>query len=357
MSIQEQNTGSTGHLGWEYRTFERGYENFPYLMPSADYFRRCVHVGRWLIDRDGHGGRRVTRAVMRSLMTRSVLDEVLSSDLGPFIEVAVPTEYTRYENGGDLIWMTMAAINHSQRRPIIPPSQMTERVDLDRAAFQRSDKTPQGRVAALREEGYGFLHHIPEGREGELLRLWEKTFQWDEKGIQEFGSRLDAMRRTRPDQRGLWFSGVVDLRTDALVAVAQGERLDMPIGDGRSIPLVESTEWRRSDDVRRNGLTAAAVSHLNAQILNDIGARYPLIIAETNFNSEAHNVGFAALMDIHRDGGRRLVGQTLIQNVNVGDGLEPVDRLRDFTMVYLPEQARRIFYGMQQRNEILEGDL
>lgn len=358
MTIPEQNTGSTGGLGSCLRTENRRYINYPYgVVRDVRYLERMAGLGQETINRGRQG---VTRAVLRILLPETTLHQIVGSpSLSALVEAVVPTHYTEHRRGGDRVWMAMGAINHPLRSPLYPVTQMVREVDAMKKIVHASQNPPVNRIQDLREEGYQFLQTIPSDRLGEMKNLWGRTFQWDDAGIENFSKQIERMRRVRPDQRGLWFSGVVEPRSNALVAVAQGERLDMPIGDGRNIPIVESTEWRRSDSTNRHGLAAAAVSYLNAQILNDLEHQHPLIIAETNYLSGAHNVGFASRMEVpKREFGDRPIHQMLIQNVSVGDDREPVGTRRDFTMEYVSSEEQRTHYNRASRAAMLrEGDI
>lgn len=354
MTTAEQNinTGSTGGLGSQLRSEFRRYVNYPYgVVTDIDYLQRFVRLGHETISRGRQG---VTRAVMRVLLPENILHRVVElPSLTSLLETAVPTSHTDQAFGGDRIWMVMGAINHPDRRPLHSVDQMIREIDAIKQVIQTSSQLPVNRVQNLREEGYQFIELFSPDRTAELMNLWGNTFQWDEEGIVKFRENIERMRGMIPSQRGFWFSGIVEPGSNALVAVAQGERLDMPIGDGRSIPIVESTEWRRSDATSRHGLAAAAVVHLNAQILSDLSSHYPLIIAETNYTSGAHAVGFAARMEVPpRNIWNTSVQQMLIQNVRVGDGYKP-DGRRDFSMMYVPPENAALHYSKQQREQIL----
>lgn len=349
---QNINTGSTGGLGSQLRSESRRYVNYPYgVVKDLNYLQRFVRLGHETISRGRQG---VTRAVMRVLLPENILHRVVEMpSLMSLLESAVPTSHTDRFSGGNRIWMVMGAINHPDRRPLHSVDQMIRDIDAMKQVIQVSSQLPANRVQNLREEGYQFIDSFSPERIAELMNLWGNTFQWDEDGIVKFRENIWRMRGMRPSQRGFWFSGIIEPRSNVLVAVAQGERLDMPISDGRSIPIVESTEWRRSDSTSRHGLAAAAVVHLNAQILSDLGSQYPLIIAETNYSSRAHAVGFAARMEVPpRNIGNTSVQQVLIQNVCVGDGYQPEGR-RDFTMMYIPPENTALYYSQQQREQIL----
>jgi len=352
-TIENTNTGSTGGPGFAYRSYERAYLNYPGVVHDAGVLARLGRIGQQMIDR---GRRGVTRAVVRAVVPEGVLGEVLEDpETAHLVEGAVPTEFASQANGrsSERLWMMLAAINHRDRTPLYPVPEMIGQVD----SAKRTPQSPQQRIAQLRNEGYRFIDTIPVERIDEMQELWGDSFDWNKAGIAELSTNLVAAQRLQPGRRGVWFSGVVEPGTNRLAAIATAERLDIPVDNGQSLPIVESTEWRRSDMVRRHGLAAAVVAHLNARVLEDLDGHRPTIIAETNFRSGAHHVGYAAGMEVPARVLRgRFLPQMLIQNVRVGDGLEP-DRKRDFTLMHVPEESIQTFYSPASRRAVLEGGI
>lgn len=354
MAEQEQdtNTGSTGGLGLERRSFNRFYLNWRFgIIGDIHALEQFAYRGRELIGRQISGA---TRCVARVLVGESLLRQAVEVPIvSSLFEAAVPTSI-RVNDGHEeteQLWMLLGAVNNSKRSSLYPVNTIVEQVD---SARRISEKTPLGRIQQLRTEGFRFIRDIPTDRIDDVINMWGETFGWNEEGVVGLQERLTEEHRWRSGNRGAWFTGLVDPETHGLVSIATAERLNMPIGDGRTLPIIESTEWRRPDYVQRHGFMAATVSHLHAQILDDLEDHCPLIIAETNFWSGAHHVGFAAAMDVApRIIGRGYVPQTLMQNVRVGDGLEP-EGLRDFTMMYLPVEAQIRCYSPATRVEILQ---
>lgn len=348
------NTGSTGGLGFAYRSYERAYLNYPGVIHDADVVTRLGRIGHEIV---GRGRRGVTRAVVRAVVPESVLSEVLENpETAGLVEGAVPTQFVSESNGrsGEPLWMMLAAINHRSRVPLFPVPEMINQVDN---AKRIPALTPVERAIQLRIEGYRFIDLIPPDRIEEMQSLWGESFEWDREGIADLGRKLLASQGMSPSQRNVWFSGLIEPGTNRLAAIATAERLDLPVDNGEVLPVIESTEWRRSDAIRRHGLAAAVVSHLNARVLEDLGGERPTIIAETNYRSGAHHVGFASGMEVPTRLFRgRLLPQMLIQNVRVGDGLEP-DRKRDFTLMHVPDDAIQTFYSPAARLAVLEGGL
>ncbi|MEK7532952.1 MAG: hypothetical protein AAB542_00805 [Patescibacteria group bacterium] len=355
MTTPEQNTGSTGGSGLDRRTFNRWYDNYRFgIVHSLHGLERFALRGQQAIERQTETH---DRSVGRFLVGNNLLQQAIASEkVAPFIEVVVPTELTVNNGSGrERVWMMMGAVNHPRRQSPFTVDTIVRDVDrsVQHTEYNRP-KTPLERIRKLRSQGYLFIRDIPKGREDELLRLWETTFDWTREGIDGLQSRLQRERSLAPAHRGAWFTGLINSRNNELVAAATAERLDIPVGDGRILPLVESTEWRRSDNAARGGLMAGAVSHLHGQVLQDLETYNPLIVAEANYWSEAHNVGLAAGMVVpSRNMFGRKIPQTLMQNVRVGDGKIP-DGLRDFTMMYLPPMGRRSLYNRASRAAILQ---
>lgn len=356
MTTPEQNTGSTGGLGLDRRTFNRLYLNYRFgIVRSLHGLEQFALRGRQVVE--GQAPAEVPpRAVGRFLVGDTLLRQALvSGKVAPFIEAVVPTGMTTANGSGrESVWMLMGAINHPNRRSI--HSIETIICDVDESVRHRENNPPPiplARIQELKERGYSFIHDIPQGRESELLQLWEKTFDWTREGIADLQNRLRKEQNITPVNRHAWFTGLIDSRNNRLVAAATAERLNIPVGDGRVLPVVESTEWKRSDTAERGGLMAGTVVHLHGQVVHDLSSIDPLIIAEDNYWSDAHNVGLAAGMAVPlREIYGRKVPQVLMQNVRVGDGQMP-EGLRDFTMMYLPDATRRLLYDPASRAAML----
>jgi hypothetical protein len=339
---QDINTGSTGALGLEFRSFDRYYLNSPYgVLEEIGLLERYLHMGRDVIQRERHGA---TRCVARTLVSESVLGEMIQHPfLSTVIEAAVPTGIDMASMNGSTgeVWMVLNGLNHSRRQSPYTVEQIVHDVELSRRDHKKS---PLQRTEELLSQGYLYTSTIPTNRIDEVVNLWGPTFGWAREGVAKLQERLVEEQQMERSQRAVWFSGLIDSQ-GLVVSIATGELLNMPLGNGGYLPVVESTEWRRIDSVHRHGLMAATVSHLHAQVFRDLEGQNPLIIAETNYWSGAHNVGFAAGMDVApREIAGGKVPQTLMQNVAVGDGIEP-SGLRDFTMMYVPIEARERLYN------------
>lgn len=350
MTVENANTGSTGNLGLARRSYQRWYLNYPDgAIEDIDTLTRLGRLGSYAINR--RRGKE-TRGVARMLVSQDKLEEALcSSNLSPMIEAAVPTGFASPKRSAPL-WMVMGSVNHATRRPLRPLEDMVAKVDV---AGKRRHITPYKRITQIRDAGYTFISAFSPERISEVLSLWKDSFEWDLEGVRKLEQDLVINKRRQSSDRSIWFSGILEPASQRIVALATAERLNIPIDAVHSLPIVETTEWRRADGVSRHGLTAAAVAYLNGQIIHDLRAQQPLIVAETNFMSEAHQVGFAAGMDVPpRQINGKLVSQMLIQNVRVGDGHSP-DSPRDFTMMHLPSERIQTFYDAASTESMLKG--
>lgn len=352
--IENTNTGSTGGLGYSLRSYDRAYCNYPGVIHDADTVRRLFRIGQNIITRSRHN---VTRGVLRAMVPSSVLEKLAGTpETAGNIEAAVQTRYATRANGrrSEPLWMMLAAINNGNRMPIFPVRDMVRVVDSERKA---PSIPPVDCITSLRRDGYWFISDIPEERVGEVEALWGNSFEWSRSGILDLRDKLRSAIGIPKQSRTVWFSGIVEPEHNTLAAIATAERLDIPIAEGVSVPIVESTEWRRADHITQHGLTAATVSHLHANVVEDLQGLSPTVIAETNFRSGAHRVGFASGMDVPA---RSVFGadipQMLIQNVRVGDGLTP-DGERDFTLLHIPDESLQTYYHDASREAMLKGDL
>jgi len=296
------------------------------------------------------GDEKMTRGVGKFLVSDEVLQEIIHSPwINSYLEVAVPTPLVL--ESGQRTWLTVFGVNNPSRKAITPPEVMMRQVDTD--SHFRHNHTPLERIAELRRDGYAFIDSMI-GHEQELEALWSTTFGWDLHGVEGRREVIESQRNCRTSDRNSWFAGIVD-STGRLVVAAVAERLDIPVGDVAVLPIIELSEWRRADFVERPGLMAAYNTYLIAQVLRDLSTLHPapLLFAETNYMSSAHRVGFASGMDIARVSmGDSRVQQILVQNVSVGDGYMP-EGLRDFTMMYVPQENIQTFYSLADLQVIL----
>jgi len=253
----------------------------------------------------------------------------------PAVEAAVPAGNV----DGQPVWMTLFGLNAEHRRPITNVEDMVETTTM----YPSPSMLPHERVQWLEEQGFRCDAQIDSGQIDAIHRLWGKTFEWTREGVETLSQRLQTQQQLHPSRREVWFSGVVD-PDDHVASVSMAELLRLPLGNEEYIPVVESTEWRTGEGYEGQGIMAAGVSFLHAQVLRDLEelSRPPLIIAETNYLTRADWVGNAVGMRVPlRQVGQTDIPQILQQNVVVGDGRMP-EGLRDFTMMYLaPEDSEQ----------------
>ncbi len=308
---------STGSLGLEHRSHDRLYLNARFGLVGDVAFLGRQH--RYAQDALGRG--LATRCVGRYLVTPEVYEGVLGNEkLNQYLEAGTHVVNWQGEIQAHLV---MFGMNHTDRRALEGIQVMVAHTS------QRPTSTigPQERIRRLRHDGIVFADRIADWMIPQIDALWVETFGWEPGQVGNLQTGLGM--RTK------WFSAAVS--GDTVFSIAMAERLDIPLGDGRAIPIVESTEWRTRPGNERRGLMAGAVAYLNEQIVRDLqdSELPPLIVAETNYRSGAHHVGWATHMEVpDREGGRG-PRQILVQNVEVVDGLEPRG-LRDFTFMHLP---------------------
>ncbi len=346
---------SVGDLGIETRSNARYYYTSPLgVHVHDDKIEQAERIGRLVVERQrrvvlGESIEIASRCVGKFLVKEDVFEELRRSrTLRDRIEAAIPTPHTIR---GELeepqkVWLLIAAVNSSSRRLHESSKDMMRRVNIDRR-FEHI--TPQARVASVRSQGFAFIDEIRVRDIPAIYNLWGTTFGWDEQGIRNRAQNIHVQKEEQPSRKSSWFSGVVD-PSGRIAALAVAERLDIPLGyDLGTLSLVESTEWRGRDDVRNLGLVSASVTYLHAQVIRDLSvlSTPPLIFAETNYMSRAYRVGFASGMDVPPRKVRGLsIPQILEQNVEVGDGYEPIG-LRDFMVMYLPPEAYTQLYSTQ----------
>lgn len=123
----------------------------------------------------------------------------------------------------------------------------------------------------------------------QLVQIW-RPFGWTSEGIHQLRNRL--LQRD-----GVWFSGVINRETNGLVSACMGELFNLA-----GVTMVESTEYGTLPEYQGLGLCTAAISFLNAQILNDTlyppnrNPSRPVILAELSMTSRsdiaARHAGF-----------------------------------------------------------------
>lgn len=349
--VNLQEVGSVGSPGIEHRSYDRYYLNSPWgTLTNIDRISQAFRMSQSVLRRSRE---QVTRCVGRFLVTERALEDLNSySQIRDAIEVVMPTTELVYFGLGERqrIYMLMASLNTASRNGLVERNYMIQATEEDRRFVYRS---PREQVEAAREQGYGFVSSISSEHIDTIQGLWGRTFGWSRSGVEARAQTLRNQGYVSSNARQSWFSGLIDAHGH-LVAAAVAERLDMSVGFGRApLPLVESSEWRRQDAVSQHGLMAATVSYLHAQVLRDVPNAH--IFAETNFRTRAHRVGFAAGMEVpERNVCGMRVPQILVQNVEVGDGLDP-EGLRDFTLLHVSQVNRERFYSSRDLSYMLSG--
>lgn len=174
------------------------------------------------------------------------------------------------------------------------------------------------RLQRVREQGFSLTDQVSEDNIEDLATIW-RPFGWDEQSVVAF-------IRDHSSNHNLWFSGMLDQKSQRLVAACMGERLDFA-----GVVWCESTEYGTAKDFRGRGLCTAAVINLNAQILSDTlykNGIMPLVVAELNMSARsdvvARHTGMTIPFVDQVSGLEGRPQQVLRRNVAILDG-EPVD--------------------------------
>lgn len=315
---------STGGEGLAKRSYNRWYYN-----RTDSPIQQASEVLAYFEEMNARWWRRSKRRdIMRGLTIKQVVEDLVSDPSSrDLVEVAFPIS--------DDSWYLQAAQRYGRRNPLRPVSDMSQEVRNSQVIFEDPIQTVRG----VLEEGYRFITQLPtEQSKGDLLELWGNTFGWNREQIKNFASRL---KRNDPS---VWFSAIQD-REGHVVAAAMAESLRVQKGDGYSLDLIESTEWRST---KRNHMKAV-LDHLHAQVIDsyqETGGNY-MIFAECNMHSRSYRAAQKSGMVMPESG--LGIPQILVQNVQVNDGRRP-HGLRDFAFMYLPrenyseDQARQVLH-------------
>lgn len=175
--------------------------------------------------------------------------------------------------------------------------------------------TPSQRVAQLPPQ-YELISRPSAQDVHSLTTLWA-PFGWTQETI------ADHIRANQTPKFGYWFSGIRDRSTNQLVSACMGQGADLA---GQYI--VEATEFGTHADFTGRGLSTAAVSALQAQIVHDSRQnllRAPLIFSECSLTSRSDLVARKAGQTIPKltKAHGHQPWQVLRRNVAVLDGQEP----------------------------------
>lgn len=347
-NIERPMEPGAGNLGLSRRSHNRIYYNARSPISSVDYLiNRQVPWASQRVEMQD-----CERFVGRFLLTEDQLHEALSESefLRDSIEAIVPVGVI----DNNPYWMAMWGINAVDRQPLVSPERMIYETD----SHIRPIKNPSERILSLHNEGFHFIHHLQDFLKPQIQELWGPIFGWSQSDIDNLGERLNSQHDLAPRDKSVWFSALH--RGPEIIAMATAERLNLPLGNNISVPVIESTEWCTRPEWQQNGMMAGTVAYLHGQILEDLSSLHPqpIIVAETNFMTRADLVGNAVGMQVPpRNLNGFFVPQILRQNVGIGDGITD-DELRDFTMMYLPRESIDRFYSSEQREAMLgEEDL
>jgi hypothetical protein len=310
---------STGNLGFDVRSDERVYFNYPAVTDSNvdtlidDIETHFDHVGKEV------EGTQVTRAVLRTVVEENTFETLLEDpDIGQHIEAAAPLqsetgpkEYLAYFSKNAIA----REVNPGQRSSFLESVNTARGLAIDQSISNSSGLvTPTSKVS----------------NPDQLQKLWGDTFGWDLEGCYQFAERINDEAEISPNDRMVWFKGLEDEQGN-LLASAMAERLDIPSTTGR-LALIEHTEWATDPSKRGMKLGRRVVSSLIQDVKQDMAGVDHLIFAECNMNSGANVVavrsGFS-IPSVSTAAGRE-VGQVFYNNVRVDDGLPPHGEYRSF---------------------------
>ena len=299
--FQQQMVTSTGNLGLEHRSYDRLYWNWhgtPITNPDVLIrgFDRLCRVG---IER--------SRVIFRGLIKEEAfLRAVNNGELIPDLEVALRIQH---EWNADPLWLVYLARNSRDRKQIntIDSAQSKKYEN-----WRNLERPPIQMIEDVLKDGYTFHNLIDEESVESLMALWGETFEWSTDGVVDLADRLRRQRYLESSQKTVWFSAIS----------YNGE------------------------------LVAAAIANLNCQVLHDLGNVNTLIYAECNLRTQSFRAAHRAGMVIPRMNIKEGInlGQTLVQNVKVNDGLDP-ETFRDFTFMYLPQGAT---YELYPKSEVIK---
>ncbi len=302
---ESQIFSSTGSLGTSERQDGRLYHNAEvfYEEPAAlaDIYRQ---LGQQAADIPS-----ISRVVCRAVVSHNTLDDLINSELGSQLEVALSLD--EYGHDG---WLVYLSQNAAHRLPLVEVSEMVERTS--------------GRLEVTGDREGVLLSTISDDLVTPLHGLWSETFGWSMDEIQSLQRRLQTQEDLSPEQRSVWFRGLT-LEDHGLASAAMAERIDLP-GPTGEVTLIESTEWRSLS----RGLMPTVLRSLNRQLAVDSSgySQLPIVYAECNYTSRSDKAGQRAGFKIPP---RDRAPQILVQNVTVNDGML-ASGVRDFTFMHLP---------------------
>jgi len=335
---------STGSLGVSRRQYDRLYVN---ATRYSDDFEEVARNTRRVSNLVEAYPQRISRGVLRGVVSRQVMDGISCNGLNDVLEVALPLK----EFTGDDSHLIYLSRNAQGRTQIVPIHEM---IGLTSGEVTKG-RTPVERVEKVLNSGLALTKVISEDQIDQLHSLWSPTFGWEYHEVEALQKRVSSAQNLPPEkksERDVWFAAITDNGT--IVSAAMAERLPIP-GNGQVVDLIESTEWKTREEYSGQGLMTATLALLNAQVLADLrgnSGKIPLVYAECNFQSRSDRAGIGAGFRIPD---RNHAPQILVQNVLVNDGQDiPEGKLRDFTFMYLPIGIIEDSYHPSQTEAIIQ---
>ncbi len=316
---------STGALGLDLRSYDRVMYTPDHAIAGAAELSELVegvHSLRSLLPHPESG-----RTMVRALVTQEALIGMFSTspDVFSTLEVAVAVPAHLRESK---LYYVVFGQNGEQRQTPITPAEIPEKTAEVLARDRIHSVTRTERAIASRYSYHHLVDADIRNSEGQTLEQqleywWGIRFGWQQGDVAAMQQRLETERELPIGEKNEWLSAITDHQGN-LVAAAKAEALDLPIGNGQSVRLVELTEFLSL--VPRDESMEAAIIHLIAQVEHDCGNRNPLIFAECNtvngapINARKSGLTIPRPLDEEMTGRENFPLQTLFGNVKVDDG-------------------------------------
>lgn len=352
---------STGALGLDLRSFDRVMFTPDHAIASATELFELVegvHSLRELLPHPEIG-----RTMVRALVTQEALVGMSFANGAGFSTLEVAVEVPAHLGQSQLYYVVFGQ-NGEQRQTPMRHEEIPAKVDEVHTRKPIHSVTRTERAIASK---YAYHHMVDDtlNTDGQTLEQqleywWGIRFGWQTGDVAAMQQRLEHQKDASREQKIEWLSVITD-REGNLVAAAKAEALDLPIGNGQSVRLVELTEF--ASFVSRDESMEAAIIHLVAQVMHDCGERNPVIFAECNTaNGAPYNArksGFVIPRSLEEEtiGRRNFPLQTLFANVAIDDDRRELGTLyRTFLWMYLPfnEQGTQQMYSSSAIRTVLE---
>lgn len=341
--VRETNyVSSTGLPGTHPRSPDRLYHNAEEYIAAPD---RLLEMYADLLQ-EADSIPKVSRAVLRGIASDDIKEHIDEGALRLDLEVALPLH-----EFGISAWLIGLGRNGVSRQSRSSLSEMVKAT----SQFKPTHLTPYEKVQAVIQGGAEVTSSLHSYEREDLLRIWQPSFEWKRPEIEGFADRLQEELGKPESERSIWFSAV--RQSGRLISSAMAETLELP-GPHNTITLVESTEWCTLPEFAGQGIMAATLAGLHAQIINarrnhndtEVINGTEVIFAECNTTDSAPWVGHGSGLRVPR---REFAPQILRQNVTVGDNKIPAG-LRDFVFMYMTGQTREEFYNPDETQRILD---